>query len=157
MANISTLNSVLTLGCSILPVAQTIVGFASDDAFATTSVKTNETLIGVDGIMSYGSVAVMYPMTITLQADSPSIAFFESIAQAEQQSGNTVPLFGELLLLSVNESYTLQTGVITNYPPTADGKKLLQPRKFEITFNKIVFNPFTSGTTSLISAATNLI
>jgi len=143
MANISNLNSVLTLSANILPLPQNIQGFAADDAFATTAVKPNEVLIGVDNFMSYGAVAYVTPMSITLQADSPSNAFFDAIIQQQNSVniGITVVINGTLLLQSTGNSYNLTNGVITDYMPIPGGKKLLQPRKFEITWNIVTWIP----------------
>jgi hypothetical protein len=61
----------------VFPVPQAIQGYSTDDMFGMEAVTGVETLLGVDGRLSAGWIPVEKRMTITLQADSPSVVMFE--------------------------------------------------------------------------------
>lgn len=143
MANtVTAANSVLLLGVSSLfPVPQQIQGFATDEAFAFPEIKPGEVLTGVDGNLSVGWVYVPVMQTITLQADSLSNLFFEQWYAAEENIQEKLIAFGTIHMPAVQRSYVLTKGVLTSYTPTAENKKLLQPRKYEITWQSSVAAP----------------
>ena len=70
MANnrtITAANSVLLLSvASLFDVPQRIQGFSADNITNTDNLNNAETLMGVDGRLSAGWVAVAIPQTITL-------------------------------------------------------------------------------------------
>lgn len=136
--NLSSANAVIILGITdLFPIAQQIQGFSADDIFSTDPIDTAELVMGVDGKLSAGYVYAMVPQSFTLQADSPSNDFFESWYGAEQVSGNKYSAFGTITLPSIGKVYTMTNGFLSSYPPIADGKKILQPRKYGITWNLI--------------------
>lgn len=138
MADITSANAVLLLSVpTLLPVAQQIQGFAVDDAFDMEDVSPAEVLMGLDGTLSGGFVYVARPMTITLQADSASNDFFDAWVAGQQAGVGTAPASGVLTLVSIQRSYNLITGFLTRYHPLADAKRVLQPRKFVVTWQNI--------------------
>lgn len=135
MADITSSNSVLNIGVAgLFPTPVQLQGFAQDDAYSMAAVETSENVIGVDGIKSSGFLPTLKTLEITLQADSPSIPFFESWFAAQESSQSQLPAFGTLFQPSVNLSYTLTNGTLRDYTPLAGAKKILQPRKFSIVF-----------------------
>lgn len=133
MADITSSNSVLTIGVlGLFSTPQQLQGFAQDDAYSMPAVETSENMIGVDGIKSSGFLPTLKTMEITLQADSPSIPFFEAWFNAQESGMSQLPAFGTLDQPSVGLSYTLTNGTLKDYMPIAGAKKVLQPRKFSI-------------------------
>ena len=120
-----------------LPVPTAIEGFASDAAFLFDTPAVAESLLGVDGKMSAGYLPSITRQTITLQADSASVRYFEDLLSATKAARDIAWLYGSIAIPSVGKSYTLTKGVLeqmTQAPPVA---KILQPQTFQIAWNDI--------------------
>ena len=142
MADITSANAVLLLSVPlILPVPQQIQGFAVDEIFETEDVSPVETRMGVDGTLSGGFVYTERPMTITLMAGSPSTAFFDAWQAGQQAAILAAPAAGILTLTSIGQTYALATGFLTRFKPIGDARKVLEPRKFRITWQSITATP----------------
>ncbi len=142
MADITSANSVLTIGIASLFVVPTqLQGFSQDDAYSMGTVETTENFIGVDGVKSSGYIPQLKTMEITLQADSPSISFFEAWYAAQEAAQEPLVAFGALDQPSVGLSYVLTNGTLKDYTPFAQAKKVLQPRKFSIVFQATLGAP----------------
>lgn len=143
MANsITSANSTLFLGVtSLFPIPQQLQGFGADDAYAMEVVENSEVMLGVDGIMSSGWIPQIKIMNITLQADSASNTFFEAWYAAQEAAREIFPAFGNVTQPGVKKTYTLINGVLSNYTPLAEAKKVLQPRKFQIKWQVSIGAP----------------
>ena len=125
----------------LFAVPQQLQGFAEDDMYSITAVETKEVKMGVDGRLSAGYIPQVKIMDVTLQADSASITFFEAWYAAEEAAKDTYFGFGIIRHPSVGKSYALVNGVLCNYSPVADAKKVLAPRKFQIKFESVIGAP----------------
>jgi hypothetical protein len=141
MATITAANSVITLTVTGLFAAQQLQGFATDDAFSAEAVSTAETLMGIDGRLSGGFVHVKKPTLIHLQADSPSIALFDSWGAAQEAQKELYWAQGSITLPALGLSFTLIQGALENYQPFSAVKKVLQPRQFTIVWQQISPQP----------------
>ena len=142
MGSITSANAVLTLSIPLLfPVPQQLQGFAADDIFDVPSLRSAETQMGVDGVLSAGFVFVPIPQTIALQADSASNLFFDTWWTQMQATKDTYQASGMVLLPSIGMKYALSQGTLTGYKPTPAAKRILQPRQFEITWASINPSP----------------
>jgi len=142
MADITAANAVFLISVpAVLPVAQQIQGFAADDIFDFEDVDATETLMGVDGVFSGGMVFMPKPQNIMLQADSASNAFFDAWNQAQQVAMAAYPASAVITLTGIGTSWALSTGYLTRYKPAPDAKRLLQPRRYRITWGKVVPTP----------------
>jgi hypothetical protein len=142
MADITSANSVLMLGVAgLFTVPQQLQGFAQDDMYSMAAVDNKEVQIGADGILSAGWIPQIKVLSITLQADSASNTFFESVYAAEEAAKAPFFFFGVINQPAVSKLYTLTNGVMKSYSPLADAKKILQPRKFEIHFQVTIGAP----------------
>lgn len=115
------------------PIA--LQGFAVDDVFSTPAIRSAETQMGVDGFMSAGFVYTEIVQSIAIQADSDSGSLFDEWWTAQQAAEELYIANAVVLLKAINRKWTMTRGVLTSYAPIPDAKKLLQPRKFEITWN----------------------
>jgi hypothetical protein len=142
MPDITSANATLILSApDAIGVPTPIQGFSTDDIFSTTRVKPVETMMGIDGTLSAGFLYTEKPMEIVLMAGSPSTYFFEAV-QATQEAGVfAVELSGVLTLPSLGKAYQLIQGYLTGYPPTSDGKKVMQPVRYELTWQNIQAMP----------------
>lgn len=112
-------------------------GFASDKAFVSDGVDLAETQMGVDGRMTAGFVFNPVVQTITLQADSPSRAFFKVLAQAMRTQREVFYISGSLAMPSTGEAFTMTRGIMTNHKAIADAMKVLQPVDVKITWERV--------------------
>lgn len=123
---------------SILPVPTQLQGFAADDIFDFDEVAASEVLMGVDGVLSGGMVYVPKPQNIMLQADSASNAVFDAWYQLQQINSAVYAAQGNVLLSGISTTFALSNGILTRYKPVPDAKRLLQPRRYQITWQKVV-------------------
>lgn len=138
MATITSANAALALAvASIFPVPVQLQGFAADDIFDTDQIDPSEVVRGVDGVMSAGFVFVNIKQNFSLQADSASNDIFEEWYQQQQAQREIFFANGIITLRSINRSYTMNNGVLSGYKPISDAKKVLQPRKFSITWESV--------------------
>lgn len=138
MATLTTANSAMTLQAEgVFPVPFSVQGYSTDDSFSTEDVSPVEVQMGVDGHLSAGFVPYPTKMIISLQADSPSIGRFDDIIAVQKADREAVELNGTLLIQGTGEKFAMTRGFLTSLTPISSGKKVLQPRKFEITFQNI--------------------
>lgn len=142
MGAVTAADIVLTLNVPIVFTGpRQIQGFATDEVLDIPQIKSAETMMGVDGVLSVGFVYVPVPHTIALQADSLSNRFFDVWWAQMQSTKTTYRASGLILMPSIGQKYTLSGGVLTGYKPLANAKRLLQPRTFEITWQNIAPAP----------------
>jgi hypothetical protein len=139
MGTISASDAVLTITVPpIIPSPIQLQGFGTDDVFDIPSIKSVETMMGVDGILSGGFVYVEIKQTITLQADSLSNqAVFDAWWAQMQGSKSVYVASGLIKLPSVATKYILTNGYLTGYKPAPAAKRVLHARTFEITWGSI--------------------
>lgn len=140
MVSITSANAVYML--SIPPlylVPQQLQGFAADDVFGTDPLANAETLMGVDGRLSGGFVFSPTMQNITLQADSRSNDIFQNWREAQIAALETLIANAVILLPSLGRKWTMTRGFLTQFPPLPDTKRVLQPRRYQITWES--FSP----------------
>lgn len=122
----------------LFPIPQQIQGFAADDIYDFEDVDNVELMMGVDVHLAAGWIPKEVVQTITLMADSVSNAFFEAWYRAEQTAREKYPCSGTVTLPSIGTSYSQNRGFMSGYTPAPAGKKVLQPRKFKITWESVL-------------------
>lgn len=138
MANnktLTTANSALTLSVrGLFPAPQSIQGYATDDSFAVDDVAPAEVMMGVDGKLSGGYVPYPTVLNLTLQADSNSTEMFDTVLEAQKANKELFIFDGTLIIQGTGEKIAFTRGFLTNSTPMSTAKKVLQPRKFVLTF-----------------------
>lgn len=147
--DITSANSVLTISPRTAGLigsggAFTVEGFASDSAFMAEDADIAEARIGVDGKASFGYVPYLVKQTITLQADSPSIALFETIVGAQNALRQPMILDAVLALPAVQKSYVFSKGAMTRLTPVPPGKRVLEPVSYELTWETVAPVPLAA-------------
>lgn len=139
---ITSSNSILLLGAKgVFSVAQRLDGFAEGDQYSIAAIDTAEFKMGADGFLAAGKVPKPKVMDVTLQANSPSTLFWDTIYTAQEALGDLVEFFGIIQQPSIGRVYTLTKGYLTNYTPIADAKGTLQPRKFQVVWQTVTGAP----------------
>jgi hypothetical protein len=138
MASITSANAVLALTIPpLFPVPQQLQGFGTDDIFDIPQIKSVEVQMGVDGVLSMGFVYVPIEWEITLQADSASNALFDTWWTQMVAAQDVYAASGQIKLPGIATKFNLTNGALTGYKPAPGAKKLLQMRKFGLTFQSI--------------------
>lgn len=142
MASITSVNASISLtvaslvGATVLPQVN-LSGFSTDDIYSTTPVALKEIQMGLDGRLSAGRIFQPIEMTISLQADSPSIPWFDAWNALELAIADTYWCNGSVWLNSLARKWTLNTGTLHNYQALPDAGRVLKPRRFTITFESV--------------------
>jgi hypothetical protein len=147
--DITSANAVLTIAPRAAGLigaggAFTVEGFASDSAFMADDVDIAEARMGVDGKMSVGYTPYIVKQTITLQADSPSIALFEAIVGAQNTLRAPVILDQVLAIPSIQKSYVFTKGAMTRLTPFPPGKRVLEPVNYELSWELVAAVPLAA-------------
>lgn len=133
---------VLMLAQPILfPVPVQVQGFSADDVFSIDQIKSVETSMGVDGVLSGGFVFTEIGQNIILQADSLSNDLFDIIYQSQVAGLTTYPLFGQVTIPAISSKFAMVNGFLTGYTPAPAAKKTLQARSYMITWGRIAPSP----------------
>ncbi len=136
---ITAANSVFMLSvANLFAVPQKLSGYATDDAFMVEASDMGDVVVGVDGNVSAGFIPFLTPMTITLQADSNSIAMFDTITGAQVSAREMYELSASIFLPATSKIYTLTKGYLTNAKVMPDVKKVLGPQTYQLTWGLIV-------------------
>ena len=114
-----------------------IQGYAMDGAFQNEAIKSAETTMGIDGLMSAGFVFNEVKQKITLSPDSPSKDFFDQWWNAMYNAREVAFANATLVLPSTGETYTFTRGVLSSYHGAPAGKKKLEPVEYEITWQSV--------------------
>ncbi len=142
MATITSANSVFMLGASPLyPVAQQIQGYAADDAFTIEETEMAEVRMGVDGFLAGGYTPYPIPLSFTLQANSESNIIMDLIMDYQDSQIEVINFFASFSIPSLGMIYDMQNGYLVKGSPMASAKKVMEARKFSITFNNIMRVP----------------
>lgn len=137
-STLTSANSIFMLAIAgIFSAPQQLKGFSADNIFDMAEVETNQALMGVDGRLSAGRVLHPRVQTINLQADSASNNLFDTWNDQEQQAVETYFASGSVILKSVGTEYVLTRGTLTTYSQMPNAGKILQPRRFVITWEKV--------------------
>jgi hypothetical protein len=138
MGFITAADAVLTLSVPPLFTApQQLKGFAADDVYNIPQIRSVETQMGVDGVLSAGFVYVPIPQEVVLQADSASNNFFDTWWTQMEATKTTYGASGIIILPGIGTKFAMLNGFLTGYTPAPAAKRVLQPRRFEVTWQTI--------------------
>lgn len=138
MGDITSATAILTLTIpDLFPEPQQIQGFAADDVYDFDEIESIETLMGVDGILSGGFTWKPQAQSIMLQADSPSNNIFDVWQNQQQATQQPYICNGVLILPALSLKFIQSNGFMTGFK-LPGAKKLVQPRRFRITWNQVI-------------------
>lgn len=141
VGNITSADAAVILTVDGLYSQVPIQGFASDDMFDTDTVTNAETMMGADGNFVAGFVFNPIIFNISLLPSSASNGVFETWYAQENALGTKLNCSLIARLQSIGRSYSFTNGVLTSAPPTPSAKRVLQSRRYVITFGKFGFSP----------------
>jgi hypothetical protein len=139
MTDLTGANAVIMLSIAgLFNFPQQLQGFAADDVFDTEALESAETRMGVDGILSAGFVFVPVRQGYALQADSPSIFIFDTWWATQQTTESIFRATGTIIMPALGKQWSLTRGVLHSYIPIPTVKKLAQPQKFGIVWERVI-------------------
>lgn len=121
----------------LFPAPQQLFKFAADEVFDTDPIEAAEVQMGVDGYKTAGFVFVPVKQGISLMADSPSAALFDQWYAAQQTARDVFNANGTIYLPTLGTKWAMINGTLTTYPPLPNARKVLQPRKFGVTWERV--------------------
>ncbi len=140
--SITSANAVLTLAqATLFPSPIQIQQFATDDITDIEAARVLEHQMGVDGVLSFGFVWAERMQDISLKADSPSVAFFDTINAQQEAVQDVYPLNGTIIIPSLGKMYTMVNGGLETYKPMPGLKKTAQPLRYRIVWNRVISVP----------------
>lgn len=111
--------------------------FGTDQAFNMDAVDVTETRMGVDGKMVAGYTPVIYPVTITLEAASPSRFNLSTVWEAMAANRKIYACGLVATLPSIGERLAWSTGVLKNGVVVPPAQKVLGPTTWLFHFEKL--------------------
>ncbi len=120
----------------VYSTAQLIQGYSEDDVTEFEQQTIGQAMIGVDGTLTAGYLNVAWVQGFTLMADSPSNFIMDNWAMAEKAFQDKYPASGLIVYPSLGQKFPLPKGFLTQYRPVPPGKKVLQPRAYQITWER---------------------
>jgi len=142
MASLTAANSSFSLVIrSVFPTPQQLHGYGVDDAFSVSGIAPAEVAMGVDGVLSAGFIPTPKEMTITLQADSASNTIFDNWYQASEVLKEVIPADAVIIVPGISKMFTCVRGFLTGYSMMPDARRMLQARRYTITWQAIIGAP----------------
>lgn len=141
MGTITAADAVLTLAVlPLFPIPQQIQGFSTDDVYDIPSIRSAETAMGVDGVLSGGFVYSAIVQEIVLRADSASNNVFDTWWRQMQATKAVYTATGLIKLPAIATKFAQRKGFLTGYK-LPGAKRTLTDRRYEITWERIQPSP----------------
>jgi hypothetical protein len=118
----------------IFPAGIILQLFGTDQAVNMEAIDMAETRKGVDGKLVAGYVPVIYPVTITLEAASPSHASMATLWQASAANKRVYACNLVCTVPSIKSVFTWSVGVLKNGAPFPSLQKTLAPTTWQFDF-----------------------
>ena len=122
----------------IFPAGVILQMFSTDQALKMDTIILAETHKGVDGKLVAGFLPNLYPVTITLEAASPSHASLATLWQAMTVNQRLYTCHLVCTLPSIKSVFTWSTGVMKSGTPFPEMKKVLSPTTWTFNFQDFV-------------------
>ena len=133
--DLTSANAVVILSVDELyPNGVQIQGFSTDSSFTVDDATIAEARMGVDGKLSAGYTPAPRTVTITLEANSPSLPILSNIVEASQVTRKPFKCQMYITIPALGKEYTLANGVLQTGHTIPDGKKVLDPTAWTFIF-----------------------
>lgn len=120
----------------LFPAGIELQGFATDQSISQDSQDITETRMGVDGKMVAGYVPGISPVTIMLEASSPSFESLGALWSAMTENQKVYECDLTVTVPSRKLIFTWTTGVLKSGVPFPSLKKVLDPTTWVFHFEK---------------------
>lgn len=138
----------------VFPAGIKLEMFATDQALNMDAIDITETRKGVDGRMVAGYTPVIYPLTINLEAASPSHASLATLWEAMVANKTIFACNLVCTVPSIGITFTWSKGVLKNGSPFPSMQKVLAPTTWMFHFES--FERASLGTGSNLAGGPSL-
>ena len=111
--------------------------FSTDAAIVADSQQIAETRMGVDGKMAAGVTPNIYPVTVTLEANSPTATSFTTIYEAMNANKRLYVCNLTIKIPSIGRTYQFSNGVLQTANPMPALNKVLAPTTWVFHFESM--------------------
>lgn len=125
----------------LFPTPILLKGYGADDAFLGEALENAEVVMGIDAKMSLGWVPNPVKVAVVFQPDSPSIDLFNAWGVAQQGAKEVFIANATIYIPATTYKYALTKGALVNWKPLPELKRIIQPQRYEMTFESIVGGP----------------
>lgn len=111
--------------------------FSTDAAIVADSQQVAETRMGVDGKMAAGVTPNIYPVTVTLEANSPTATSFSTLYEAMNANKQLYVCNLTIKIPSIGRTYQFSNGVLQTANPMPALNKVLAPTTWVFHFESM--------------------
>lgn len=130
--DITSANARVVLSCSLFSAQ--LQQFSTDTSFEGEDDQVAETRMSVDGKIVAGQTPNIKPVTIHLEASSPSIQYMTLLKQSMEKNRKIYECNLVILIPSIGKRITYSHGVLQSAKDLPDGKKVLDPTSWTFHF-----------------------
>ena len=136
--DVTSANTQLILACEeLFPSGVKLEGFSADTIMTADAVDIAETRRGIDGNMAVGVVRNIQTVSIVLEANSPSTAYFETIRDAMNANSRPYELTLTMYLPALKKTVVYRRGTLKTAPSAPAVQKTLQPTTWTMDFQEV--------------------
>lgn len=132
--DITSANAVAVLKCDMF--TEQLQQFSADTSFEGEEDTVTETRMGVDGKMVAGYTPSIKPVTIHLEASSPSYERLTLLKQSMERNRKIYECTLTITVPSIGKRFIYTKGVLQGAKDLPDGKKVLDPTSWTFHFEK---------------------
>ncbi len=121
----------------IFPAGFALEQFGTDQAWNQDALDVAETRMGVDGRMVAGYMPAIFPVTVTLEASSPSRFNLSTVWQAMKVNKRVYGCTLAATIPSLGERILWTKGVLKNGSPVPSAQKTLSPTTWTFHFESL--------------------
>ena len=135
VGDITSANAVLVLTVNELyPAGITLEQFATDQSYSQDELAIAEDRLGVDGNLVAGWVPSIKPVTIMLEASSPSYQAMADLFRACERKRGIYECTLMATVPSIGKTFTWTGGILKSGTPVPSAKKILDPTTWKFDF-----------------------
>lgn len=138
VGDITSANATLVLTVDFLfPAGIRLEQFSTDQSYSMDELTIAEDRMGVDGNLVAGWVPSIKPVTIMLEASSPSYQALANLYRACEQKRGFYRCGLVAAVPSIAKTFIWSQGVLKSGTPVPAGKKVLDPTTWKFDFGKL--------------------
>lgn len=139
VGDITSANATLVLTVDLLfPAGIQLEQFATDQSYSMDELTIAEDRMGVDGNLVAGWVPSIKPVTIMLEASSPSYFALTQLYRACEAKRGFYRCGLVAAVPSIGKTFIWSQGVLKSGTPVPAGKKVLDPTTWKFDFGQLV-------------------
>jgi len=135
--DITSANAILVMKNKLFPAGIELQGFSTDQSFSQDELQVTEDRMGVDGNLVAGWIPSIKPVTIMLEASSPSFVAMSSLYRAMEQNREIIICTLIATVKSIGRIFTWSEGVLKSATPVPAAKKILDPTTWKFDFRSL--------------------